>query len=298
MEAMFARARDFIYRNARPLELARWRNQFEAAGAQEVLDALRVYQNPDGGFGHGLEPDAWCPLSSPVQTWCAAEVLREAGCLDGGLEPVQGLLRYLTSGQDFDGHTWGNTVPGNNDWPHAPWWHHRSDEEAHDTYNPTASLAGVLLHCAAPGSAGHGLGLRIAEEAAERVQRGAVLEMHELRCYLELAREEFPGKERLMVRLREEVGRTLRAAQAGWEREYVCRPSMLFAGRDDLFCAEHAGLVRRECALIRRTQLHDGSWPLPWRWTDYPEAWPVAQLRWKCEGIIRNLRFLREMEAD
>lgn len=51
--------RRWMYRNARPLDLARWRFHFEGGGAAPVLEALSAYQNEDGGFGHALEADAW-----------------------------------------------------------------------------------------------------------------------------------------------------------------------------------------------------------------------------------------------
>ena len=62
---LFAKARLFIYRNARALDLARWRFHFEDADKSEVLAALSAYQNKDGGFGWALEADAWNPNSSP-----------------------------------------------------------------------------------------------------------------------------------------------------------------------------------------------------------------------------------------
>lgn len=47
-------ARNFVYRNARPLELARWKYLFEGGSREEVLTALASYQNDDGGFGLSL----------------------------------------------------------------------------------------------------------------------------------------------------------------------------------------------------------------------------------------------------
>ena len=53
---LFAKARLFIYRNARALDLARWRFHFEDADKSEVLAALSAYQNKDGGFGWPWKP--------------------------------------------------------------------------------------------------------------------------------------------------------------------------------------------------------------------------------------------------
>ena len=47
---LYEKARAFMYRNARPLELALWQYHFENASADRVLHALSFYQNEDGGF--------------------------------------------------------------------------------------------------------------------------------------------------------------------------------------------------------------------------------------------------------
>ena len=57
------KAREFIYRNARPLDYARWRYLFEDGKREDVLRILAAYQNEDGGFGHGLEADCLNPDS-------------------------------------------------------------------------------------------------------------------------------------------------------------------------------------------------------------------------------------------
>ena len=56
------KARDFVNRNARPLDFARWKFLFENGSMEQVLSALETYQNEDGGFGNGLEPDCWNPI--------------------------------------------------------------------------------------------------------------------------------------------------------------------------------------------------------------------------------------------
>ena len=72
-------ARRFLETEARALELARFRCSFEDAPAASVVEALAAYQNPDGGFGHGLEPDLRAPQSSVLCTSIALQILRELG---------------------------------------------------------------------------------------------------------------------------------------------------------------------------------------------------------------------------
>lgn len=49
--------RRWMYRNARPIELAQWQYHFENGSSQNVLYALSAFQNEDGGFGHALDCD-------------------------------------------------------------------------------------------------------------------------------------------------------------------------------------------------------------------------------------------------
>ncbi|MGN0675876.1 MAG: hypothetical protein ACI4KG_08980, partial [Oscillospiraceae bacterium] len=120
----FENSRQFVYRNARPLDLARWQYHFENGSKESVLHALSFYQNGDGGFGHGLEPDFLNPNSTPMATWTATEILSEIQLNDKNHPIVAGILHYLESGADFDTehNQWMNTVPTNNDYPHAVWW--------------------------------------------------------------------------------------------------------------------------------------------------------------------------------
>ena len=97
MNAMYEKTRRFLYRNARPLDIARWQYHFENGSKEAVLTALSCYQNEDGGFGHALEEDCWNPNSSPIQTWVATEILREIEFTDASHPVIQGILRYLAS---------------------------------------------------------------------------------------------------------------------------------------------------------------------------------------------------------
>ena len=113
----FKKAKGFVYRNARPLDLARFRFHFENGSADEVLYALSFYQNDDGGFAYAIEPDNWNESSTPIGTWAATMILREIGFSDTSHPIISGILKYLDSGKDFADGKWFNTVPGNNDYP-------------------------------------------------------------------------------------------------------------------------------------------------------------------------------------
>ncbi|MDR0897843.1 MAG: hypothetical protein LBN04_08305 [Oscillospiraceae bacterium] len=301
MNSTFEKARAFLYRNARPVDFARFQYHFEQGSREAVLHALAAYQNPDGGFGHALEADAWNPHSAPIQTWTATEILREVGCADSAHPIVQGILRYLASGADFEGHFWYNTVKSNNDYPHAPWWHTESDSTCHNDYNPTACLAGFILRFAARGSDLYALGERIAKEAYDAyVGQGLLNDMHTASCYVRLyeycteaGRGDLIDLDALGNRLQEQVKHSITADTAAWESSYICRPSQFFSSRESIFYADNKAIADYECEYIVKTQLEDGSWPIPWGWNAYPEAWAISKNWWKSNGALLNLLYLK-----
>src|SRR4051794_8402135 len=78
-------ARRFILGNARLLDRRFFAFQFESCPADDVVTALRPYQNADGGFGHALEPDLRGPDSQPVPLEHALKILDEVGDFDADM---------------------------------------------------------------------------------------------------------------------------------------------------------------------------------------------------------------------
>ncbi len=297
----YGKARAFLWRNARPVDLARWQTHFEGGGKDAVLTALSFYQNEDGGFGHALETDAWNPHSSPIQTWAAAEILREINFTHSAHPIIQGILRYLYSGKDFNGHFWSNTVETNNDYPHAPWWQTGSQSTSHHNYNPTACMAGFILRFSPSGSALPELGRHIAKEAYGSFMAGDLLgDMHTAKCFVRLMEyaqdagnpaqmdlDAFRGK------LIKQVSHILTRDTSLWQGGYVCKPSQFISGRDSIFFQENRELAEYECDFILGSQQEDGSWAVPWGWGAYEEEWSISKNWWKSDIIIRNMLYLK-----
>jgi hypothetical protein len=83
-----------------------------------VLDALRAYRNPDGGFGNALEPDVRGPESEPASTLHALEVLAEIDALDDPL--VADGAAWIATISDPDGGV-PFVLPAAANYPRAPW---------------------------------------------------------------------------------------------------------------------------------------------------------------------------------
>jgi hypothetical protein len=76
-ETVAASASSFLTGHARLLDRQRYRLLTSHGDPQATLSALAAYRNPDGGYGHGLEPDLRSPESQPAAALHAFEVLAE-----------------------------------------------------------------------------------------------------------------------------------------------------------------------------------------------------------------------------
>ena len=315
-ENTFEKARGFIYRSARPLDLAMFRYRFENGSRKDVVTALSAYQNPDGGFGWGVEADNFNPDSLPMGVWKATEYLREIGGIEPEHPMIRGILRYLEGGDGFDAvrDQWANTVPSNNDYPCAVWWKYSETGSSFEygqsvtgalsawKYNPTAALAGFLIRYAAPDSALREKGVRIAKAAAEWFMKDAPVERHIAGCFISLYEYctdagvmPFDG-EAMLKKLKEIVDRSICRDVSRWDG-YIPRPSAFLTSRGSRFYSEDLEeLCRAECEYIKNTQLSDGSFSVPWAWGNDYKEWYVAE-NW-CKAIVtmENMLFLREFE--
>lgn len=112
-------AENFIWSTARLLDRHRYALLFADGLPELVVEGLRGYQNPDGGFGHALEPDLRCPASQPAPTLYALEILNEAGAADQDL--ARDARSWIASVAEPDGGI-RFVLPGFEGYPHAPWW--------------------------------------------------------------------------------------------------------------------------------------------------------------------------------
>ncbi len=134
----FAAARSFLLTEGRLLERRLFATLYEGAPATGVVDALRGYQNDDGGFGPGLEPDKLCPASLPIDVETAFHALLAAGTTDGDM--VRRACDWLASVADDAGAV-PLAFPVMEGYPRAEHW---SDWTYAYGLHPTAGLAGLL----------------------------------------------------------------------------------------------------------------------------------------------------------
>ncbi len=297
--------RNWMYRNARPLDLSRWKYHFENGSGQDVLSDLAAYQNTDGGFGHALEADSWNPNSSPIQTWCGTEILYEINMTDKDNPIIKGILSYLESGKDYRDGFWYAEIPSNNDYPHAPWWTYDENPVEEWGYNPTICLVGFILYFADKQSDLYKRATQTAQKAIEDfLQRGQLVDMHELSCFVrfwEYCRRaegtDLIDMDGLRQRLVEQVKSAITHNTEEWDTNYVCRPSQFMLSPDSMFYHDNKEIAQYEVEYIIKSMNADGSWNVNWSWDSYPEEWAVSKNWWKANQTIINMRYLQGFEC-
>ncbi len=277
-----ARAKTFLLRHARVLERRVFACCFENGSTDGVRAALRAYRNPDGGFGHALEPDLRTSASQPIFVDVGLGSMHEADAFDEEL--ALGACDFLGSVATPEGAV-SPTLPGAEDDPCAGHWKLLS--WAHTPgVNPTARIAGHL----------HAFGVHhpwldrattwcIAQIENEDFESG-----HTLLAALTLA-EHLPDRER-GHELVERIMRQVPAAE--W---FLAEVPVESYGLTPLhFAPTPAAPARRffddnmiEAHLndLAAHQEEDGGWPIHW---EAPGR--TAMLSWRARWTLEALRTL------
>ena len=205
-------ARDFLYRDARLLESRLFAVQFEGAAPDGVVDALLGYRNPDGGFGHALEPDKRSPVSQPLDVQFAFETLVEAGVAPEDV--ILGACDFLEAVSTSEGMV-PLALPGIADYPRAPHW---SADPYPPDLNPTAALVALLYRLGVE----HAWRDRAAEGCFAALEGGSLGDAHAILCVLKFL-QWVPDRSRA-ERLTPRVAAALPTAE--WFRSDADRPGL------------------------------------------------------------------------
>ncbi|MCF8008478.1 MAG: hypothetical protein K9K32_01820 [Halanaerobiales bacterium] len=141
-------AKQYIAENSRLLEKRLFDYHFKDSNTQSVLFALKLYQNKDGGFGQGIEPDFRLPDSSPMATSIGLRILDELKEIEQVKEMKKKAAIYLESTYNKKRTGWYSVSDIVNEYPHTPWWNFDQKEKRtvidKNWGNPTAELIAYL----------------------------------------------------------------------------------------------------------------------------------------------------------
>ena len=283
--AAFDRARHFVAAKGRLLDAVLMQHALGCGSGADALVALAPYQNDDGGFGHGLEPDLRTPASTAIATSTAVQLLRRVKA-PADHPMVRDTIEYLVATVDRTEGVWPIIGPEVDEAPHAPWWNYGPDLAAAWNgfrFNPTADLLGALIDYAilVPPDLLRDLEARMLANvlAADRLA-GA----YDLMAAWRLA--ETAG---LPAPLRDALTRLLAASLAAIAPD---DPHVNYLELAPPASGPLGGLVAQHFAQATETaiagQRPDGNWAPFWTWEDVsPAGWFAAEADWK-SGLTRR----------
>jgi hypothetical protein len=285
MDDTFEAGARFLQGEARLLERRLFATVFQRQPGHHVIDALRGYQNDDGGFGHGLEPDKRCPASLPIDVEVALQAMATAGATDEAMiTRACDFLAATAAAADAEG-----AVPPAFDvierYPRAVHW---SDWTYVPALNPTAGLVGLLYELGVD----HPWRAEAAEYCWRQLAAGPIADAHTLSEVL-IFLAHVPDRERA-----DEQARTIAAQFASVEMLNL-DPAAQGYGLTPLQLAPEPGSRWRALFTdaqidghldrLVKTQQDDGGWPISWE----PPGQAAIQ-EWR--GIV-TLQALRTLTA-
>ena len=123
-ENQIEKIKEFIFKNGRLLERRLFSFFFENGNRNDVIKALVAYQNLDGGFGNGIEPDLSCPDSTAIGAETAMYILDLLEYVDN--EITDQLFNWIIKKQNEEGYI--NHPPKNMyNYPFQKWWGNPDD---------------------------------------------------------------------------------------------------------------------------------------------------------------------------
>jgi hypothetical protein len=279
---------------ARPLDWAVWQAWCGQVTQDDVVAHLATYQNADGGFGHGIEPDVWHPASSPLATTVALQYAHQIG-LPSQYALVQRALGYLAGAYDRVAGKWHPMAVGVNEYPHAPWW--QADAQTglnaldRDWPNPTAEIIGYL-------SAYQGVHADLSvwyNDLTTHIAQADTMESHALACYVraygwlpnDVQSVIYPHVVRLLRP-------TIHPVPAEWQSAYVPTPLDYVHTPASPFFAEIADLIDIQldqwCYHVQTV----GVWHPTWEWGQYDNEWATAHGWWTGKMTVERIMIMHQ----
>jgi len=295
----YLKAKTYIQKAARPLDQALFNYYFEHGSAQSVTTCLRAFQNIDGGFGHGLEPDVRLRDSSVLATTIALQYL---GTIEASSdhELVQGAIEYLLKNYNRNQKRWPIVPPQVNDHPHAPWWHYDPTTFAkgwgYFRFNPRAEIIGYLW---AYNELIEDINLdNLTTLLIKDINKFAhEVDPHEIFCCLRMMDSSNFPEEYKKTCSKFMIDASLRVVEkdpAKWGA-YCVKPLWLAHHPKTLMADVLSPLIETNLDYEIDAQGDDGAWAPHWDWgQNYPKQWSQACLDWKGHLTVKALRCLQQ----
>ena len=299
-KTLFNEISTYMNIGARPLERAIFNYYFNDSSSDDILDSLEAFQNLDGGFGKGIEPDFKLLDSSPMATSIGLRHLSTIDKSDRAQKMIGKAINYLETTFDVDRNGWYSVNDNVNNYPHAPWWEFRNDINMtvidYSWGNPTAELIGYLYKYKKYLNKLDVYSLinyaitnlnKVTEFKSE----------HEIFCYISMYNsldEEFYSQIDNTLKLA--VSQLVNTNQAEWIN-YVPTPLKFIDIDSKNFFGIEDKLIEQNLDYLVDKFEEKGKILPNWQWDKYLEQWEIAKNEWTgiltLKALLSLLKFNR-----
>jgi len=282
-KTLLSQLTSYMNTETRPLEKSIFNYYFNDSSGDDILDSLGAFQNSDGGFGKGIEPDFKLIESSPMATSIGLRYLSKLDNSDKAQTMIAKAVEYLDSTFDTNRNGW-YSVPSNvNSYPHAPWWEFRNDINMtvidYSWGNPTAELIGYLYKYK---EYLNNLDIYSLKSYAitNLNKRTGFNSDHEIFCYIHMYNAvDEESSSQMADTLKLAVSQLVNLTQSEWIN-YVPTP-LKFVNIDSMnfFGIERKFIDQNLDYLIDKLE-KDGKILPSWQWDSYLDSWEIAKSEW------------------
>lgn len=299
-KSLFTGINNYMNTEARPLERSIFNYYFNEGHCNDILDSLEKFQNTDGGFGQGIEPDYKLAESSPMATSIGLRHLCKIDNNSRAQIMIAKAVKYLEETFDCNRNGWYSVPSSVNNYPHAPWWEYRDDINMtvidYSWGNPTAELIGYLYKYKKylnkidvyP----------LINYAIDNLNNRKVFNSeHEIYCYIRMYNTidiEFQTK--LCQSIKLAVSQLVNINQDEWTN-YVPTPLKFVEVDSKNFFEIDAKFIDKNLDYLIDGLQEDGKILPTWQWGQYFKQWEIAKKEWigvlTLEAMLSLLKFNR-----
>lgn len=278
---------NYMNNNARPLEQALFNYYFNNLKSDIVLNELEIFQNTDGGFGKGIEPDFKLMKSSSMATSIGLRHLSRMDDTNRAQKMIAKAISYLEDNFDYNRKGWFSVPKEVNSYPHAPWWEYKDgiNMTVIDYFwgNPTAELIGYFYKYKKYVNKLDVFSL--IEYAIDNLNKKVEFNSeHEIFCYIHLYnRLEEKYSIRLQHVLQLAISKLINVNESEWTN-YVPTPLKFIEMESKNFFEIEKELIDKNLDYIISNLEERGKILPTWSWGSYLEDWEIAKNEWT--GIL------------
>ncbi|GGG15221.1 hypothetical protein [Paenibacillus abyssi] len=289
----YEEAKSFMMGEARAIDKYMFLYEFEKGDPEDVIKELAKYQNADGGFGWGLEPDLRCKESSVLASTVALQYLSKLET-ESKNELIKPCFTYLTDTYNETYKGWAIIPKEAVQSPRAIWWEYTAASPAWG--NPNAEVLGCFYEY--PELVDSQFKEKLTDESIQYLlEESKLSDMHELLCYVRLY-ERLPAELQAIIKPRLDRYVDNVVIKNPKDRHGYCAVPLQVADSPASVYYQHfADVLPADLAQLIDSQTDAGSWEPNWSWGRYEEEWVEAKKEWEGYLTLGNLRILKAYQA-